>query len=173
MESKNFGEPEKLFISQDTMHGYKNATEEMLSAFGNLARVFQERDDEQLSELIDHDQARTMFFLIQQIYEIDIVEKHDLKNITELLEKIIFIVETIGAIQPRNIREDVDNLRSIASALMLAEGSIYDLRQRLSLMGTEEALQAAQYANRLNEELLYRRTIIGRRIDHVGGYLGR
>lgn len=168
IQNEVFREPVKLFISKDTLWGYKNATEEMLSAFQALVFVFRNRGDERLCELIDPDKAGAMYFMVGQICRIDIMGQQDLKDVSKLLQRIYYIVETIGEVQSREVREDEDSLRAINHALMSAANSTEDVRQRLSIMGTEEALQAARHAHRLYEELLHRITVIGRRIDRIG-----
>jgi uncharacterized protein YoxC len=97
----------------------------------------------------------------------------DFDEISTLFTRLHDSVETIGTIRSRNVKEDVDSLKSVANALMMVGESTQDVAQQLKIMETQEALQAAKQADQLADVLFDRRMAMLRRMDQVGDYLRR
>lgn len=164
---------EKSFVSPETVDGYKRTVEQMSDYFRSLDRVLRDRDDEGLSELIDDNEAGRMSSIMRNLGEIDIKEQQDFEQISTSFARLYDSVETIGTLRTRNVKEDIDSLKSVANALMMVGESTQDVARQLKIMETQDALQAAKQADRLADVLFDRRMAILRRMDQVGDYLRR
>lgn len=164
---------EKSFVSPETVVGYKKNIEQMSDYFGSLDRVLRDRDDEGLAELIDDNEVGRMSSIMRNLGEMDIKEQQDFDEISASLARLHDSVETIGTMRSRNVKDDIDSLKSVANALMMAGESTQDVARQLKIMETQEALQSAKQAYRLADILFDRRMAILKRMDQVGDYLRR
>ena len=164
---------EKSFISPETVEGYKRTVEQMSDYFRSLDRVLRNRDDEGLSELINDNEMGRMSSIMRNLGEMDIKEQEDFEQISTSFARLYDSVETIGTFRSRNVKEDIDSLKSVANALMMVGESTQDVARQLKIMETQDALQAAKQADRLADALFDRRMAILRRMDQVGDYLRR
>jgi hypothetical protein len=162
---------EKSFVSPETVDGYKKTIEQMSDYFGSLDMVLRDRDDDGLAELIDDNEVGRMSSIMRKLGEMDIKEQQDFDEISASFARLHDSVETIGTMRSRNVKEDVDSLKSVANALMIVGESTQDVARQLKTMETQEALQAAKQADRLADVLFDRRMAMLRRMDQVGDYL--
>ncbi|MDB5258879.1 MAG: hypothetical protein JWO73_87 [Candidatus Taylorbacteria bacterium] len=171
LENEASRESETFFVSPESVGGYKKTVEQMSDYFGSLDRVLRNRDDERLAELIDVNEIGRMSSTMKKLGEMDIKEPQDFDEMSASFARLQDSVETIGTMRSRNVKEDVDSLKSIANALMMVGESTQDVGRQLKTMETQEALQAAKQAYRLADVLFDRRMAMLRRMDQVGDYL--